>query len=78
MAQGDTSTGFRETADLDNAFPIPPRSPDDVVETTFNALGKKPSAIDGGADKVSAFVMGLLSKKILLKSNAKFWKVTKT
>ena len=78
MAPGDTSTGFRETAGLDNAFPIPPRSPDDVVETTFNALGKKPSVIDGGADKVSAFVMGLLPKKLLLKNNAKLWKVTKT
>ena len=77
VAPGDTSTEFRETADLDNAFPIPPRSPDDVVDTTFNALGKKPSVIDGGANKVSAFVMGLLPKKLLLKNNAKLWKVTK-
>ena len=77
VAPGDTSTEFRETADLHNAFPIPPRSPDDVVETTFKALGKKPSVIDGAVNKMSAFVMGLLPKKLLLKNNAKLWKVTK-
>jgi hypothetical protein len=73
---GDTSTEFRETADLANAFPIPPRTADDVVQTTFNALGKTPSVIDGGANRVSAFFMGLMPKKMLLKMNARLWKVT--
>jgi len=71
---GDTSTEFRETADLANAFPIPPRSADDVVATTFKALGKSPSVIDGTANKVSAFFMGLMPKKMLLKMNARLWK----
>ncbi len=72
---GDTSTEFRETADLSNAFPIPARSADDVVTTTFSALGKSPSVIDGAANKVSAFFMGLMPKKLLLKMNARLWKV---
>jgi len=71
---GDTSTEFRETADLANAFPIPARSADDVVATTFKALGKSPSVIDGTANKVSAFFMGLMPKKMLLKMNARLWK----
>jgi len=75
VAPGDTSTEFRDTADLDNKFPIPARSPEDVVATTFDALGKKPSVIDGGANKFSAFLMGLMPKKALIKNNAKMWKV---
>lgn len=73
---GDTSTEFRETADLANAFPIPARAADDVVQTTFAALGKTPSVIDGGANKMSAFFMGLMPKKSLLKMNARLWKVS--
>ena len=72
---GDTATEFRQTADLANAFPIPARSVDDVVRTTFNALGKSPSVIDGAANRVSAFFMGLMQKKMLLKTNARLWKV---
>ena len=74
---GDTSTEFRETADLSNAFPIPARTADNVVQTTFSALGNKPSVIDGGANKISAFFMGLMPKKMLLKTNARLWHVTK-
>ena len=74
---GDTSTEFRETAALDNKFPIPPRSAEDVVETTFSALGQSPSVIDGAANKMTAFIMGLLPKKLLLKNNAKLWAVSK-
>ena len=74
---GDTSTEFRETADLSNAFPIPARTADDVVRTTFSALGNKPSVIDGGANKISAFFMGLMPKKMLLKTNARLWHVAK-
>ncbi len=59
---GDTSTEFRETADLSNAFPIPPRTADDVVQTTFSALGNCPSVIDGVANKMSAFVMTRLPR----------------
>jgi short-subunit dehydrogenase len=75
VVPGDTSTEFRETANLDNTFPIPPRSADDVVHTTLDALGNKPSVIDGVANKISAFAMGLMPKKMLLKNNAKLWKV---
>jgi short-subunit dehydrogenase len=78
VAPGDTSTEFREAANLSNKFPIPPRSADDVVTTTFDALGKRPSVIDGGANKMSAFVMGLLPKKMLIKNNAKLWRVKKS
>jgi short-subunit dehydrogenase len=72
---GDTSTEFRETANLNNKFPIPPRSADDVVETTFNALGKTPAAIDGVANKLTARLMGLMPKKMVIKQNARLWKI---
>jgi short-subunit dehydrogenase len=73
---GDTSTEFRETSDLTNTFPIPAREADDVVQTTFAALGKRPSVIDGFANKISAVFMGLMPKKALLKMNARLWKVS--
>jgi hypothetical protein len=33
--------------------------------------------IDGATNKVSAFIRGLLPKKLLLKNNAKLWAVSK-
>jgi short-subunit dehydrogenase len=72
---GDTSTEFRETANLNNKFPIPPRSANDVVETTFKALGKTPATIDGVANKLTARLMGLMPKKRVIKQNARLWKV---
>jgi short-subunit dehydrogenase len=74
VAPGDTSTEFRDTADLTMKAPIPPRTPDDVVETTFKALGRRPSVIDGVANRMSARVMALLPKRLLIKNNAKLWK----
>jgi short-subunit dehydrogenase len=73
---GDTSTEFRETSDLTVKAPIPPRTADDVAETTFKALGKKPSVIDGMANRIGARAMALMPKKLLIKNNAKMWKRT--
>jgi hypothetical protein len=47
-----------------------------VVETTFEALGKKPSVIDGMANRIGAIVMALLPKKLLIKNNARLWRKT--
>lgn len=74
VCPGDTTTEFRETADLTMKAPIPPRTADDVVETTFRALGKKPSVIDGIANRVSAHVMALLPLKLVIRNNAKLWR----
>ena len=71
---GDTTTEFRQTSDLTMKAPIPPRTADDVAATTFSALGRKPSVIDGTANRISARVMALLPKKLLIKNNAKLWK----
>jgi short-subunit dehydrogenase len=74
VCPGDTSTEFRDTADLTMKAPIPPRTADDVVETTFEALGKKPSVIDGMANRIGARVMALLPKKLLIRNNARLWR----
>ena len=76
VCPGDTSTEFRETADLTMKVPIPPRTAGDVVKTTFAALGKKPVVIDGMANKVSTRLMALMPKKLLIRNNAKIWRRT--
>ena len=76
VCPGDTSTEFRDTADLTMKAPIPPRTADDVVETTFDTLGRKPSVIDGMANRIGARIMALLPKKLVIRNNAKLWKKT--
>ena len=76
VCPGDTSTEFRDTADMTMKAPIPPRTADDVAETTFKALGKKPVVIDGAANRISARLMALMPKKLLIRNNAKLWRKT--
>ena len=76
VCPGDTTTEFRDTADLTMKAPIPPRTADDVAETTFAALGKKPVVIDGLANRMSTRLMALLPKKLLIRNNAKLWRRT--
>ena len=73
VCPGDTTTEFRDTADMTMKAPVPPRSADDVAETTFKALGKKPVVIDGAVNRFSARLMALMPKKLLIKNNAKLW-----
>ena len=73
VCPGDTTTEFRDTADMTMKAPVPPRTADDVAETTFNALGKKPVVIDGTVNRFSARLMALMPRKLLIKNNAKLW-----
>ena len=73
VCPGDTTTEFRDTADMTMKAPVPPRTADDVAETTFKTLGKKPVVIDGAVNRFSARLMALMPKKLLIKNNAKLW-----
>lgn len=75
VAPGDTSTEFRDVADFHNKVPLPPRSAEHVVRTTFAALGRKPSVVDGIANKLTALSARITPKKLLLKQNAFIWRV---
>lgn len=74
VCPGDTSTEFRETADMTMKAPMPPRTADDVVETTYKALGKRPTIIDGMANRLGARLMDLMPKTLLIRNNAKLWR----
>lgn len=75
ISPGDTMTEFRQTADLNNKFPIPPRTAQDVVNTSFKALGKKTSVVDGIMNKLTAWWASWAPRKLLILMNAKLWKV---
>ncbi len=73
VCPGDTTTEFRDAADMTMKAPVPPRTADDVAETTFEALGKKPAVVDGAVNRISKRLMSLMPKKMLIKNNAKLW-----
>lgn len=71
---GDTATEFTHEAGLKIKNPLPQRTADDVVASTFNALGKKPSVVDGKLNKLASILFGLMPKKAVIKNNARIWK----
>lgn len=71
---GDTATEFTDEADLQINNPLPQRTADDVVASTFKALGNKPSVIDGTVNTLASFLFGMMPKKALIKNNARIWK----
>lgn len=73
VSPGDTATEFRQTADLNNKFPIPPRTAQDVVHTSLRALGKKTSVVDGLMNKLTAWWASWAPRKLLILMNAKLW-----
>lgn len=73
VSPGDTATEFRQTADLNNKFPIPPRTAQNVVHTSLKALGKKTSVVDGLMNKLTAWWASWAPRKILILMNAKLW-----
>jgi short-subunit dehydrogenase len=75
ISPGDTATEFRQTADLNNKFPIPPRTAQDVVNTSLKALGKKTAVVDGLMNKLTAWWASWAPRKLLILMNAKLWKV---
>lgn len=75
ISPGDTATEFRQTADLNNKFPIPPRTAQDVVHTSLKSLGKKTSVVDGVMNKITAWWATWAPRKLLILMNAKLWSV---
>ena len=59
---GGTETEFQRIADAKTG-PIP-RTTKQVVETAMNALGKKPSVVDGAFNKLLTFSSRFVSQKI--------------
>lgn len=74
VAPGDTSTEFRDSADFHNSMPSPARTADDVVRSSFKALGKKPMVVDGVMNKLTVLMFTFTPKKLMLKINAWLWK----
>ncbi len=70
---GDTDTEFRKVSGLNNKFPTPARTAEDVVKTTFSNIGRKPSVVDGKINKLSVLISAITPLKILLKINAHLW-----
>lgn len=75
VSPGDTATEFRQTADLNNKFPIPPRCAQDVVNTSLKSLGRKTSVVDGLMNKITAWWATWAPRKLLILMNAKLWSV---
>jgi uncharacterized protein len=61
---GGTKTEFQRIASLDNGPFV--STPQKVVDTALNALGKKPSVIDGFFNKVMAVSGKILPRKIIV------------
>lgn len=74
ISPGDTMTEFRQTADLNNKFPIPPRTANDVVHTSLKALGKKTSVVDGLMNKLTAWWASWAPRKLLILMNGHLWR----
>jgi short-subunit dehydrogenase len=68
VSPGYTTTEFQAVADV---RALPPKAlwatPEAVVNTCFNALGKKPSAIDGLLNAAAAFLPRINSRKTVVK-----------
>lgn len=64
VSPGYTTTEFQAVADIKT---LPPRAmwrtPDNVVDSCFAALGKQPSVIDGGANALGAFALRFTGRK---------------
>jgi len=75
VSPGYTTTEFQDVADIKT---LPPkslwRSPEDVIRTCFQALGKYPSAIDGSKNFLSAFATRLAPRKLLASTAKKVLK----
>ncbi|GAB4580653.1 MAG: SDR family oxidoreductase [Anaerolineales bacterium] len=72
---GDTTTEFRTTGGLANRFPVPVRTPEQVVQTTFRALGRKPSVVDGIFNLGYVLFARLAPRRWMIAINKYFWRV---
>lgn len=59
---GGTKTGFQRIAEIEGGPFV--RTPQQVVSTSLDALGRKPSAIDGFPNKLMAFFTKLMPRKL--------------
>ncbi|GJQ63990.1 MAG: short-chain dehydrogenase [Melioribacteraceae bacterium] len=60
---GATKTEFQRIANIESGPSV--RTAKDVVNSTFNALGRKPSVVDGYLNKISTFSIRFLSRKVV-------------
>ncbi len=72
---GDTTTEFRTAGGLDNRFPVPVRTPEQVVRTALRALGRQPSVVDGLFNFGYVLFARLAPRKWLIAMNKFFWRV---
>jgi uncharacterized protein len=66
---GGTETEFQRIADA-KAGPVP-RTPENVVDTALNALGKKPNVVDGFLNKLLSISSRFTTKKFIVSSSGK-------
>ena len=71
---GDTTTEFRSAGGLENRFPVPVRTPEQVVGTTFRALGRKPSVVDGIFNLGYVLFARFAPRKWMIAINKFFWR----
>lgn len=72
---GDTTTEFRTAGGLDNRFPVPVRTPEQVVATTFRALGRRPSVVDGFFNLAYVLFARFAPRKGMIAINKFFWRM---
>jgi len=66
---GATKTEFQRIANIDTGPTV--RTVEQVVKSTFSALGKKPSVIDGILNKITAISGRFMPRKILISISGK-------
>ena len=59
---GGTKTEFQRIADIDGGPFV--RTPQQVVNSALNAIGRKPSVVDGFPNKLTAFFTKLMPRKL--------------
>ncbi len=72
---GDTTTEFRAAGGLENRFPVPVRTPEQVVQTTFRALGRRPSVVDGFFNLAYVLFARFAPRKAMIAINKFFWRM---
>lgn len=72
---GYTETGFQEAAGITEEISMPTRTSADVVESSFRALGKQASVVDGFLNKTMIGFTNMTPRSVLISTNAKMMKV---
>ncbi len=72
VCPGLTDTEFHTAAESsDRNFPIKPRTPEQVVNTTWKAMGKRPTVVDGPLNKFVVVLARILPRKWIVELQLK-------